>query len=470
MAELYLALATGIEGFEKLVVLKRMLPHLARQDELRAMFLDEARLAATLHHPNIAQVFDIGEEDGAYFFAMEFLHGVDLMRLMTAALARGEPVPLARTVTIMAGVCAGLHYAHEQVGPDGAALGIVHRDVSPHNIFVTYDGAVKLCDFGIAKAARRLAVTRTGMLKGKVGYMSPEQCAGQPLDRRADVYAAAVVLWELTAGRQLWSGETEFQIMKAVVEQDPPAPRAVRADCPPELERIVLRGLRRDPAERYQTAQELQLDLEAFARTVGLEVSAVPLAALVRDLFRPEIEAWQDAQRRGLHLAAHLVERYGGTPVDAAPGVATVPLRGGEPATDPEGVPAAAVGDADRPASDLLLAAVPAPPPPRSLRWWPIALVAALLAGAVSAWVASRPRPGPAAGPPAVTAPGPAPLGATGPARASAAAAPDAGATQPAASSPPPRRGPGARRATTPARPAPPTPARVREALEAPLP
>ncbi|MCU0619928.1 MAG: protein kinase [Gemmatimonadales bacterium] len=306
MAEIHLARVAGIQGFEKLVVVKRILPHLAAQAEVVQMFLDEARIAATLHHSNIVQVYDIGESGGSYFLAMEFLHGADVNRMMRRTVAARRPVPLEHAVNIAVGVCAGLHYAHERLGNDGQPLHIVHRDVSPQNIFVTYDGGVKLVDFGIAKAAHRLTTTRLGTLKGKVRYMSPEQCDKQTIDRRSDVFAAAVVLWEMTTGRRLRQGETEFQIMKSIVEQDAPAPSTVRAGYPPELERIVLKGLRRDPAERHQTAQELQLELEAFAREHKLAVSSITLAQYMRELFAPEIEAWLEAQRQGQAFAAHI--------------------------------------------------------------------------------------------------------------------------------------------------------------------
>ena len=197
MAELFLARATGIQGFEKLVVVKRILPEMARDTDYVEMFLEEARLAAGLHHSNIVQVYDIGEDEAAPFFAMEYLHGEDVRTLLRAAALRRARVPVEHALSIAIGVAAGLHHAHEKRDPDGRPLGIVHRDVSPHNVAVTFDGGVKLLDFGVAKTRRRASATRHGTLKGKLGYMSPEQCRGDELDRRSDVFAVAILLWEL---------------------------------------------------------------------------------------------------------------------------------------------------------------------------------------------------------------------------------------------------------------------------------
>jgi tRNA A-37 threonylcarbamoyl transferase component Bud32 len=285
MAEIYLARASGPEGFEKVVVVKRIHPRLASSREVVTMFLDEARIAATLRHSNIVQVYDIGESDGEYFFAMELLHGEDAGALMQALGQRDRRLPLEHAVGIVANVCAGLHYAHEKVGRDGAPLGIVHRDVSPSNVFVTMDGEVKLLDFGVAKAAHRLSVTTGGLPKGKLPYMSPEQVAGAGLDRRSDIFSLAVLLWELATSRRLLRGKSDYEIMKAITDEDAPPPSVFQDDFPPDLERVVMKGLARDPAQRFQTAQELQLALEEFSREHKLAVSAITLGALMKDLF-----------------------------------------------------------------------------------------------------------------------------------------------------------------------------------------
>jgi serine/threonine protein kinase len=308
MAEIYLARQTGIQGFEKLVIVKRIRPELAADPAIVQMFLDEARIAATLHHPNIVQVFDIGEEAGSFFFAMEFLHGEDVSHISRATLARGERIPLDHVVNIVLGVCAGLHYAHEKTGSDGRPLAIVHRDVSPQNVIVTHEGGVKLLDFGVAKAARRSAATRYGTLKGKIRYMSPEQARSLPLDRRSDVFAVGILLWELSTGRRLFSGESDFEILKQIVEVDAPPPSCVVDSYPRALEAIVLRALERDPAARFPTAQDLQLALEEFAFESKLRLSPVQLANFVGTLFDAKLEAWRTAQRAGVPLAEHLAQ------------------------------------------------------------------------------------------------------------------------------------------------------------------
>ncbi|HJZ88258.1 MAG TPA: serine/threonine-protein kinase [Polyangia bacterium] len=306
MAELHLARAVAMEGFEKLVVVKRILPQLTADAEFVQMFLDEARIAATLQHPNIVQVYDIGVIDGDYFFSMEFLHGEDASRIVKRLAVQRRELPLEHAVHVIQGLCAGLHYAHEKTGFDGTPLHIVHRDISPQNVFVTYDGGVKLVDFGIAKASRRVAQTRYGTLKGKIRYMSPEQCRALPLDRRSDVFAVSILLWELTTGRRLFRGPSDFDVLKAIVETDALPPSCIKPDYPPDLERIVLRGLQRSPEQRYQTAQEMQADLEDFAREHKLAVSPIALSRFMRELFSDRLEAWQAARMNREALASHV--------------------------------------------------------------------------------------------------------------------------------------------------------------------
>ena len=333
MAELYLARATGIEGFEKLVVCKRILPQYVARKDIVEMFLEEARIAALLHHSNIVQVFDIGTDGGNYFFAMEFLQGEDTSRLMKAVVARGEQLPLEHAINVMMGVCAGLHYAHELHGPGGQPLNLVHRDVSPQNVLVTYEGGVKLLDFGIAKAENRGAATRVGQLKGKIRYMSPEQSRAFPLDRRSDIFSAGILLWELTTGRRLYRGGSDFDILKAIIEGDAPPPSTVKPDYPKALERIVMRALRRNRSERYQTAQEMQLALEDFARERRLPVSPVALSNYVRYICAERVAAWEQAMatRSGLvdHIAGTMALSVSDTPwlensIDLLDGTATV--------------------------------------------------------------------------------------------------------------------------------------------------
>jgi tRNA A-37 threonylcarbamoyl transferase component Bud32 len=284
MAELHLARVSGLGGFEKTVVVKRIHPRLLASEESHRLFLQEARVVALLQHPNIAQVYDVGLVDGQVFFAMEHVDGHDLRVIQWAAVRRYGGLPLAVGVAIALGACAGLHHAHERRGPDGEPLGLVHRDVSPSNILVSHDGWTKLVDFGIAKVSGGPTLTKEGAVRGKTSYMSPEQCRCEPLDRRSDVFSLGIVLYELTTATRLFLGRSELETMKRITEEPVPPPSSRRAAYPLALERIVLRALAPRPEDRYQTAEELQLDLEAFARERKLLVSAPEVARYLRGL------------------------------------------------------------------------------------------------------------------------------------------------------------------------------------------
>jgi serine/threonine-protein kinase len=296
MAEIHLARALGIEGFEKLVVLKRILPQYANKKDYVQMFLDEARLAASLDHANIVQVHDIGRVGKSYFFTMEYLRGQDVRHVLSACKRAGRSLSLAEALSIVIPTAAGLHYAHERRKADGTLFGVVHRDVSPANVIVTQDGNVKVVDFGIAKSNLRNTQTRAGTLKGKIAYMSPEQCRGDAIDRRSDVFSLGIVLYELVCGSRPHTGENEYAILCQIIGHDAPPPSTKKPGVPEALERILLKALARDPAERYATAQELQRDLEAFARDEKLDVGSLCLQRLLgelnfRHLTEPRLEA-----------------------------------------------------------------------------------------------------------------------------------------------------------------------------------
>ncbi len=277
MGELLLARAAGARGVEKLVAIKRVRPEYAGDPEFVSMFLNEARLAAALDHPNVVRTYDLVEDAGSCFMVMEYLHGESLGRLLNAAVARDERIALPHVVTIGLGVAAGLHCAHERCGVDGRPLGIVHRDLSPGNVFITYEGGVKLLDFGIAKATSRTSITLGPARKGKVAYMSPEQCVGAQVDRRSDIFALGVVLWELSTGRRLFRGDNEFAIMNQITSLDAPSALDHAPELPAALASILARALQRDVQARYQDAMALHDDLEAFAQAHAVMPSSAAL-------------------------------------------------------------------------------------------------------------------------------------------------------------------------------------------------
>ncbi len=292
MAEVHLARANGIQGFQKLVVLKQILPHLSRDKHFVRMFIEEARVAALLDHPNVVQVFDLGRENGEFFFTMEFVYGENLSGLLKGLHKVGQTLAIEHVVTVGIAVAAGLHYAHERVGFDGRPLGIVHRDVSPTNVMITYEGGVKVADFGIAKVVTRTDVTRAGTRKGKVPYMSPEQCRAEKIDRRSDVFSLGIVLWEAATGQRLFEGDNEFGVMNLIVNGQIRPPSAVKPEVPKDLERIIMKALVVDRDARYPTTRDLQLDLESFARDHRLRATPSALGELMHYLFRPQPFPW----------------------------------------------------------------------------------------------------------------------------------------------------------------------------------
>ena len=289
MAEIFLARLSGAAGFQKHLVLKRILPQYAEDEHFVAMFLDEARIAAQISHPNVCQVFELGELDGQYFMTMEYLDGVPLASLMR----RASRTPRAGDVRLIAGLMtqasAGLHHAHELKDPSGHLLGLVHRDVTPQNLFVTVDGVLKVLDFGVAKAAGASARTRTGSVKGKYAYMSPEQLKGEPLDRRADVFALGTVLFECLTGRRLFWRDTDFLIFKAINEDPIPAVQDFRPECPPMLGEIVAKAISRDREKRYPTARAFGEAVAEAVALLGGPMGNPAIAEAVNEILSDEI-------------------------------------------------------------------------------------------------------------------------------------------------------------------------------------
>jgi len=293
MAEIWLAKQLGVQGFEKLVVVKRILEQFASEKEFVQMFLDEARLAATLNHPNVVQIYDLGQEAISFYIAMEFIAGHDLLGILRKCKHAGQPLPPEIAARIVAGACEGLHYAHTRKDHQGNPLQIVHRDVSPSNILVTYEGGVKVVDFGIAKAESRSTKTEAGKVKGKFSYMSPEQIGAEPLDARSDVFALGIVLHEVLVGRRLFKRDNELAIMRDILEGEVRPPSALRPGLPPALDEIVLKALQKDRRKRYASAQELQLALEKYLASTPAPPTSVDVSHFMLKLFAEEHAAYQ---------------------------------------------------------------------------------------------------------------------------------------------------------------------------------
>jgi hypothetical protein len=286
MAEVYLARQSGPAGFEKECVIKRILPALAADQQFVNMFLDEARIAARLSHPNIVQIFDLGSVgEGDYFLAMEHVHGVDLQQIEEAEATRGGRMPLAIAVRIVSNVAEGLEHAHRATDSRGQPLGVVHRDVTPSNVIVSFDGVAKLLDFGIAKAVAKKGRTEVGVIKGKIPYMSPEQVQGEALDSRSDVFSVGTMLYELTTGHKPFDGDGPADLSLKILQSEPKPPGAWVDGYPPALAEIVRRAMTKKAAERYQSAREMHEALDDFLMGAGIRATSHDVAAYIDGLF-----------------------------------------------------------------------------------------------------------------------------------------------------------------------------------------
>ena len=284
MAEVFRAKREGVEGFEKIVAVKRILPHLSNNAEFVEMFIAEAKIVASLTHPNIAQIFDLGKIDASYFIAMECVEGRDLRTILSRASDRDTRLGVDLAAIIAAKVGAALEYAHRHRDEEGKELQIVHRDVSPQNILVSSEGEVKLVDFGIARAATKASHTDSGSLRGKLLYMSPEQAWGKSLDRRSDIFSLGVVFYEVLTGHPLFSGNSEISVLERVREAQFLAPSSLSPAVPIEIEAIVTRALQKNPDERYQDAADMLLDLDTYLRKRPV-VGASELARFIGELY-----------------------------------------------------------------------------------------------------------------------------------------------------------------------------------------
>ena len=316
MATVHLGTLSSPGGFRRVVAIKRLHPELAGQTELARMLVDEAKLASRAVHTNVVSVLDVLEEEGETWLVMEHVSGETLARLLARATDRGERVPIAIASAILSGVLRGLHAAHEATSPGGEPLGLVHRDLSPDNVLVGQDGIPRLLDFGIARAAGRAQLTRPGYIRGKLSYMAPEQLRGEPLSRTSDLYAAAVVLWELATGKRLFEGDSPA-VVEALVLGGPVTPPSQAAEgVPPCLDRVVLRGLARDPSLRFESGQQMA---EALERCVAPAPPA-EVAAWVAGLATEEL-----AERA--RLVAEVEQRPEAAATATAPALPTAATR-----------------------------------------------------------------------------------------------------------------------------------------------
>lgn len=298
MAEVFLARHTGVEGFEKEIVIKRIRPHLSAVPSFINMFLGEAKLAAQLNHANIVQIYDLGKIGDSYFIAMEYVAGRDMSAIIPKAKSLGIPFPIEYALKIGSNVCEALYYAHTKTDALGNPLHIVHRDVSPENIRVAWTGSVKILDFGIAKAATQLHETKAGEIKGKLIYMSPEQVTGKNLDARSDIFSLGVALYECLTGLKMFSGDNDLAIMNNIIEGKIYPPSYFRDDVPAEVEAIIMKALDKDRKKRYQSAFDMQFDIDTFLASQDFTPSNVHLSNFLKQLFKDELDAEQSRRLR----------------------------------------------------------------------------------------------------------------------------------------------------------------------------
>lgn len=291
MAEVFRAKAFGVEGFEKLLAVKRIMPDIGKEVDFARMFIDEAKIGAQLTHANICQVFDLGAVDGLLFIAMEYVHGKDLRAILERIRNAGERMPQGVACAIVSQACDALAFAHKKRADDGTPLGIVHRDVSPQNLLISYEGDLKVIDFGIARAAKRDVRTQTGVMKGKFGYMSPEQVRGKMIDARSDQFSLGIVFYELLTGERLFVGENELSTLEKIRDAVVVPPTHVYPGTAPELERIVLKMLAANPDDRYESLLHVKDDVQTYLLLNDCNVVRQDVAVLVGRLFAAEIEA-----------------------------------------------------------------------------------------------------------------------------------------------------------------------------------
>jgi eukaryotic-like serine/threonine-protein kinase len=389
MATVYLARLSGAGGFQRFVAIKRLHPHLAKDQEFIQMFLDEARLAARLHHPNVVPILEIGESVDGYYLVMEYIEGDTLARLLARSAQSGKPLPTKAGIRVCLDTLAGLHAAHELTDDDGKPLNIVHRDVSPQNILIGIDGSSKITDFGVARASTRLSTTRTGQLKGKLAYMAPEQARGKDVDRRADVFAMGIVVWETLAQRRLFKGEGEADTLNRVLYEPIPLLRSACPTMPQMLEDICSKALEREPEKRFESCAEFGDALEKVARASGVLGSPKDVAAHLTAVMGTDISQQREAVRAWITRSEPSrphdprIDR----PVPKEDSGKTSQPSEPSAATSPPGVSSVSSAAMELPPGfgqpPVPMAPAPAPKP-KSRAWIPISLLGVVVLGAAS--------------------------------------------------------------------------------------
>lgn len=347
-----------------IVAIKRILPSVAEDDDFISMFRDEAAVASRLDHPNIAKILDVGQHDGSYFIALEYVVGRDMRTIFDSCARRQGPMPIELALYVILNLCQGLDYAHQCKDANGKSLGLVHRDVSPQNILVSMGGEVKLIDFGIAKSSGKLARTQAGSIKGKFGYMSPEQVRGLPVDRRSDIFSMGICLWEFLTLQRLFHGDNEIIVMERIRNAFVPRPRDLVPSIPEPVERILMRALAKDPDERFASASEFHAELSAFARAAGLIAPREQAAAFMKRVFGDTTQG-TSSSREEAHVMS---ENKGGSDLDVFEGLARKPQA--RPVNPPPSVPVPLTtpsrGGPPAPKARTLLGMAPPVPPPRA--------------------------------------------------------------------------------------------------------
>jgi len=368
MAEVWRGKTFGAGGFERLVAIKRILPNIAEDEEFITMFIDEAKISVQLTHANIAQIYELGHINNSYFIAMEYIPGKDMRAIFERCRKKGEPAPIPLSCYVVAKLCEGLDYAHRKKDGMGRDMNIVHRDVSPQNVLTSYEGEVKVIDFGIAKAAGKATKTQAGILKGKFGYMSPEQIRGLPLDRRSDVFAIGVCLYEMLTGERLFVGDSDFSVLEKVRKAEVTPPSTYNRRIPEALEKIVLRALARDVDTRYQYANELADDLQRFLITSDSIFSRKDLMQYMKSTFAEEVEREKMRLQEyaeikppeGMAAAADM--GFGATPA-----LGSAPARASNPGAGRSPTPLAAISAAPASSKAVTEQAVPVVRPAETL-------------------------------------------------------------------------------------------------------